>query len=190
MVGQDRKKFATIMATLAELFDNGKDVSETKMELYWACLEEYTIEAVQRAVTTIIKGRIYPGLPKPAEIREAINGLDEDVALKAWILVKHAMVHVGSYQSLRFIDPVVHSVVNLMGGWIKLCDTPSSELTWKQKEFERLYRVMSKQKGKHPDRLCGRVELENGAYYSDHVRAPELVNSVLSEAKALENIKR
>jgi hypothetical protein len=169
----DLKKFAVLMATLAEVFNDGKEVSKIKMEIYFKSLEKYPIEHISQAISNMINNRVYPSFPKPAEILQEINGRAENRATEAWLKVVDAVARIGNYQSVKFSDPVIHSVVQVMGGWPQLCQMESKEEHWKQKEFERLYEVIASREGKHPDYLPGTVEMEN--YRTGFDREPEVV---------------
>jgi hypothetical protein len=159
----DLKKFAVLMATLAEVFDAGKEVSKIKMEIYFKSLEKHPIEHISQAISNMINTRVYPSFPKPAEILQEINGRNENRATEAWLEVLEAVKRIGNYQSVKFADPVIHSVVQVMGGWDQLAGSMTlDEEKWKQKEFERLYQVMER-RGDHPAYLPGYCEMQNGA---------------------------
>lgn len=161
MLAIDYEKFAVMMATLAEVFNDGKEISKIKTEIYFKSLEQYPIEHISQAITQMINTRVYPSFPKPAEILQEINGKAENRATEAWLDVLNAVARIGNYQSVKFSDPVIHSVVQAMGGWPQLCQMESQEEHWKQKEFERLYGVIASRDGKHPEYLPGTVEMEN-----------------------------
>lgn len=161
MQSQDHKQFAVIMATLAEVFNDGKEVSKIKMEIYFKALEKYPIDHISSAISEMIKSRVYPSFPKPAEIIQEITGKEENRAIQAWLIAFDAVGRVGNYESVKFADTAIHSVIQIMGGWPKFCMMENHEVTWKQKEFERLYEVISSQSGKHPEYLPGTHEIEN-----------------------------
>jgi hypothetical protein len=157
----DLEKFAVIMAMLAEVFNDGKEISKNKVELYFKALEKYEIDKISLAASNMIQARVYPSFPKPAEILQEINGTNADRATEAWIGVLNTVKNVGNYQSVKFADPVIHSVINVMGGWDNLASTMTvDEEKWKQKEFERLYQVMNR-RGNHSKYLPGTHELNN-----------------------------
>lgn len=162
MQARDHKQFAVMMATLAEVFNDGKEVSKIKMEIYFKALEKYPIDHISGAISEMIKSRVYPSFPKPAEIIQEINGKVENRSTEAWLQVLEAVRQIGNYQSVKFSDSVIHSVVQVMGGWPQLCMMENVEVKWRQKEFERLYEVISSSRdGKHPDYLPGTFEIEN-----------------------------
>jgi hypothetical protein len=162
MTQQDYEKFAVLMATLAEVFDAGREVSKFKMEIYFKALERYRIDDISCAVSNMIHERVYPSFPKPAEIIQEITGKTEDKAMLAWIKTKDAIGRIGSYQSVVFDDPVIHSTIEAMGGWIDAGNWLEDEMVWKGKEFERLYSIMAP-RGGHPIKLIGISERDNAA---------------------------
>jgi len=176
MTKLDQVEFARIMMALSEVFDGGREPNALKIELYFQALKEFRIEDISGAATAMIRGRVYPSFPKPAEIIQEINGTGEDRSMFAWILVVGAIRRHGSYSSVKFDDPAIHSVIGVMGGWPMLCQTEEDELKWRQKEFDGLYQVLAKQDGDHPDHLPGIVELENRINgYDDHIPEPIMV---------------
>ncbi|MFA5340570.1 MAG: DUF6475 domain-containing protein, partial [Clostridia bacterium] len=99
--------------------------------------------------------------PKPVDFIEILNGKKQDQATIAWIEVLGAVKSIGNYQSVKFSNPVIHSVINAMGGWENLAATMTiDEEKWKQKEFEKLYQVMER-RGNHPKYLAGAHENSN-----------------------------
>jgi len=181
MVERDAKQFAVIIASLAEVFSD-KEPSKNVISLYWMALKEYTIEQIQKAASDIIQGRVYPSMPKPAEIIEAIRGTQGDRATRAWIDVLMAVRRIGTYESVKFKDPVIHAVIEHMGGWTELGNMKIDDEKWKQKEFEKLYPIMEA-RGRCPEYLPGKLEIYNSA--NGH---PEYIPQPV--AIGYENLKR
>ncbi|MFA5323414.1 MAG: DUF6475 domain-containing protein [Smithella sp.] len=157
----DYKQFAAVMATLAEIFNDGKEISPIKTELYFKALSRFSIEEISIAASSMIQERVYPSFPKPAEIIEFIEGKKGDQATLAWLQVLETVKRVGNYQSVQFADIAIHSVIEAMGGWPQLCMMEVADEKWKQKEFERLYSVISQREAKHSPHLPGTHELSN-----------------------------
>lgn len=157
MTNQDKKRFAEIMAGLAEVFTN-HPISKEKAELYFRTFQNWTIEDFEKACLKVIKTKTISTFPLPAEIENALKDTTE--VLKAWLLSREAVSRWGAYMSIRFPNPIIHSVIEAMGGWIPFCHIPQEELKWKQKEFERIYPLMQ-QKTKHPQWVCGIHEINS-----------------------------
>jgi len=154
---KDEALFKKNITVLCELFD--KPLSQLLTSVYWKALEPFTDGQCERAFKEIILSSKF--FPKPADFIERLTGKQEDQATQAWICVVEAIRRYGNYQSVGFANPVIHSVIEFMGGWGATGEWQDSELKWKQKEFERLYNIMQ-QSEKHPEYLPGLCEIENG----------------------------
>lgn len=150
-------KFKEYLATLCELHD--RTMSKLLTDLYWKVLGPFTDEQCEKAFKELIYSSKF--FPKPVDFIEVLRGKNENRATEAWLIVLESVRRIGNYQSVKFNDPVIHSVVQAMGGWPQLCTMEMAEEKWKQKEFERLYEVILEQEGKHPDYLPGTHEMEN-----------------------------
>ncbi|HSW65051.1 MAG TPA: DUF6475 domain-containing protein [Dissulfurispiraceae bacterium] len=165
MQQRDEVKFAELMAVLAEVYDDGRPPSKLKMEVYFRALEQFDIGDIESAVKGLIYNRTTASFPKPAELIQEIRGTVSNQATMAWLDVLETVKRVGHYQSVKFSDPVIHSVIGVMGGWPQLAgEMLVDDEKWKQREFERLYEILSKNpRGKHPDYLPGLTEISNSA---------------------------
>lgn len=154
---KDQIKFKEYMATLCELHD--KTMSKILIDLFWKVLEPFTDEQCEKAFQNVIMTARF--FPKPVDMIEVISGKREHESTRAWLTAYDAIVKIGNYGSVKFSDPVIHSVIEFFGGWPKFCEMTNDEVKWKQKEFEKLYQVMSAREGKHPVYLPGTTEIEN-----------------------------
>lgn len=180
---KNKKKLVEILTALAEVLPREKPLSETAMALYWRALERYTDEQVEQAAGEVVLR--YKWFPRPAELIELIEGNQEDRAVIAWGKVLNGIATYGAYQSVRFDDPVIHSVIQLMGGWVDACRWRLEELKWKQKEFEKIYRAMQGRKD-HPDHLEGLVAIKNGADgYTDAIPRPQIVGDPIRHRRSI-----
>jgi len=157
---KNKTKFREYMATLGEIHD--KTISTMMLELYWKLLAKFSDAECERAFKSlIISARFFP---KPVDILEAIQGKQESRATEAWLEVLGSVKRIGNYQSVRFADTAIHSAIEAMGGWPMVCQMQSAEEKWKQKEFEKLYSVISaRPSNNHPKYLPGTCELDNRA---------------------------
>ena len=163
MTKQDELKFAELMAVLAEVYDDGRPPSKLKMEVYFQALKQFSIDEIERAVKGLIYTRATASFPKPAELIQEIRGTTSNRATMAWLDVLEAVNRVGNYRGVKFSDPVIHGVIEVMGGWVKLAESLKwDEEKWKQKEFEKLYEVLAKNpREKTPKYLPGLCEIQN-----------------------------
>jgi len=153
---KNKSAFKNFMAGIGEMFD--KQITPILSKIYWKALEPFTNDQCQKAFNEIILSSRF--FPKPVDIIEAIQGRQENQSILAWIKVIRAIRNVGAYQSVKFDDPIIHSVIEVMGGWPALCSGSADDEKWKQKEFERLYCTMSNLEN-HVKYLPGIVEREN-----------------------------
>lgn len=155
---KNEKLFKEYMAALSEI--HNRELSALLNSLYWKTLEPFTDDECERAFKELVFSTKF--FPKPADFLEILQGKAEDQGARAWIQVVGAVRRYGNYQSVRFADPVIHSVIEFMGGWGATRDWTDSELKWKQKEFEKMYGIMQRN-GKHPEYLPGDIEIQNAA---------------------------
>jgi len=172
----DIKSFMKLLANIGELY--GKPISAALAELYWLSLKSYEFEDVRKALTAHIHnpdcGQFFP---KPADIIRFIEGSGETKALFAWAIVEKAMHQVGSYQTVIFDDPLIHAVLEDMGGWIKLCSTTLDALPFRANEFQKRYMgFLIKKPERHPKYLVGITETDN-AKNGFEVKPPLLVGN-------------
>lgn len=160
----DKREFATIMEATMAVY--GREVTKPVMQLYWSALVEYDMAAVRRAFGAWIKNPDagqFP--PKPADIIRMIDGATGDRAMVVWSKVDKAIRMVGHYQSVAFDDPVIHRVIDEMGGWRKLASIPSNkDLEFAGLEFVKRYRAYALAGGvsEYPAYLIGESEAVNG----------------------------
>ena len=88
-----------------------------------------------------------PYMPKPSDIREILEGSEDDRAALAWAEVLRAMGRWGYYDSVKFPDPAIHFAISQMGGWMHLCATLKDEtIPFRGKDFAQYY-AMGKRLG-------------------------------------------
>ena len=170
----DFKKFSEIFKGIYLLFGEGKNLHPALIEIYYKSLERFTIAEIEIAIKQVINTRVFSGLPKPAEIIQAIESKDSDTAIIALELVIYAVEHIGNYTSVKFTDPVIHSVIEMLGGWPKFCTATEEEWVWLKKDFLKFYPTMAK-KQSHSDYLPGQFEIDNVARGSKWNEKPKLI---------------
>ncbi len=189
MEDKDYKSFMTLMGIMAEAFS--LKVSENKVEIYFKFLKDLSLEDIKVNVDNLIKTRVYTSFPSVAEIRgETSSGAGEDAAQGAFLTLWNAIKNSIGYQSAEFDDPIVHSVVECLGGLPFICENWFLEdFQWRQREFVQLYKQFSKQK-KHPGYLPGIHEIGNLAT-GYPVKQPKIIRSqraIEKEEKEVEKI--
>lgn len=163
---QDKKEFSEIMQATMAIY--AKDVTKPVMQLYWNALIEYDMEAVRRAFGGWLKNPDQGQFaPKPADIIRMIDGATGDRAMVTWSKVDKAIRMVGHYQSVAFDDPIIHKVIDDMGGWRKMASLPTNkDLEFASLEFIKRYRSYSLAGGvaEYPAYLIGEHEAGNGKH--------------------------
>lgn len=183
----DRDRFITMLAHVAAVY--GRDMTPGVIELYWAALEPYDLAAVRQAFDRHVKnpdsGQF---MPKPADLIRMLGGTTQDAALLAWAKVERAVRRVGGYSTVVFDDPLIHAVIDDMGGWVRLCETREEELPFRAREFENRYRGFASRRQIPAIRstLIGRSEATNAAL--GFTEAADLV--LIGEPKACEQVRR
>jgi hypothetical protein len=83
---------------------------------------------------------------------------------------------VGTYQDVVFDDPIIHRVIEDMGGWIGLGNKREDEWPFVQNQFENRYRgfVMREEIPEHQARLIGIANAQN-AQHGFPLNVPVLV---------------
>ena len=154
---KDRERFKNALIALGAIHKEG--ISELQATVYWEALKDYEDDIVHDALA---KGTKYHWrfFPKPPEIVQLIEGNTDDKVLMAWEMLGRAIENVGHSSSIKFSDPVIHSIIDLWGGWIKVCNMDARDFKFMRKDFNSLYRIYSQRDG-HPAYLIGEHEMNN-----------------------------
>ena len=141
--------FCELLGVVSEQY--GKPISEGAKILYWQGLIDFEFSAVQQALYRHVRN---PDngmfMPKIADIVKMLQGSTQDSALNAWAKVDKAVRQVGTGSTVVFDDPIVHRVLQDMGGWLSLGHRSEDEWPFVAKEFENRYRGF-KARGEKPD---------------------------------------
>lgn len=135
----DFKRFLTVLTGVADYY--GKELSEGVISLYWQGLQQYDVEAVEKALWDHTQnpdnGQF---MPKIADLTRGMQGRTQDQAAIAWSKLDAAVRRVGTYQDVVFDDPIIHRVIADMGGWIWFGNQLEDEWPFVAKNFENRYR--------------------------------------------------
>ena len=139
------KDFDGFQKTVSAVYDlYGKQASSFAISLWWNSLKGYELSDIQNALSRHINnpdnGQF---LPKPADVVRMFGGTNQDKAMLAWSKVDNAVRQVGTYSDIVFDDPIIHAVIDDMGGWIRLGQKNEDEWPFIAKEFENRYRGYS-----------------------------------------------
>lgn len=183
----DKKRFAELMGGLAQTF--ATELATRDLENYWQFLRTYSLSTVERAIIeycTSPEGHRF--MPKPGEIVAVLQGKKNEHALLAWIKVTRAMRQTGAYKTVVFDDAIIHAVIADLGGWVRLCHLSERELTFQQREFERLYGCHIQQPMRHyPRQLSGITDSVNAASGHTIQQPPVLLGDTARAALVYQN---
>lgn len=138
MQQNDFEQFAATMLGLFEYY--GREPSDAVVEIYWRGLKNYELAAIQDAVSRHTQspddGQF---MPKIGHIVKMLAGSSKDRAFLAWTKVDKAVRQVGSYHDVVFDDPLIHRVLDDMGGWCTMADKSEEDWPFIAKDFEARY---------------------------------------------------
>ena len=139
MVDDDKKEFAQFMGGMFAVYN--KEVSPMLLRIWFESLRQYDLKAVKDALARhLLNPDNGQFLPKPADVVKLIGGTTIDTALEAWSAVDNAVRTIGTYRSVAFADPIIHKVIQDMGGWVALGNKKEDEWPFVAKEFQTRYR--------------------------------------------------
>ena len=157
----DNQRFSAVMMGLSEIF--GGNLSPVGLKLFFTTLKRFDIEQVEKAAYSILETRQFTKMPTPADFVEAIEGKVEDVGALEALDVLQKIKSVGSYESVKFSDPVTMAVIDRrFGGWPRVCELEEENEKWFLRDFASAYLSISKG-GVVPKltHLPGRIEIQN-----------------------------
>jgi hypothetical protein len=158
-----------------------------KKELFKKIIGKYPIDKIKKMTMEMIKNRVYTNFPKIAEMVDIIEGNKKVEAELAWLEFKDKIFNEGAYQSVTFENPVIMSVIEALGGWIKVCDTLSDKMNWLKIDFMTYYPIM-KERDDHPKQLSGIFEIENNKigydnYKIKRLKEPEKIINIIEKIR-------
>lgn len=166
MKNEDKRAFFDLMMAAGEVY--GREVTKPMAAIYFSALANASIEQVQEAMMAHMQnpdsGQFFP---KPADLIKQMTGTTkqqdaaiEDRAAIAWACIERDIRRVGSYGSLKLDDKQALATVKAMGGWQSICQTETSKMEWKRKEFIRMYETFERMPLEAlPSSLPGRIEI-------------------------------
>lgn len=176
MVDDDKKEFATYMSGVFSVY--GKEVSTMLLRIWFEALRQYDLKAVKDALARhLLNPDNGQFLPKPADVVKLIGGTTIDTALEAWSAVDNAVRTVGTYRSVAFQDPIIHKVIQDMGGWVSLGNKKEDEWAFVAKEFQTRYRGIKTtgQPVDAPPQLTGIAAQQNSVAGIQYAEPPILI---------------
>lgn len=140
MQPHERAQFAALVSDVMAFYR--RDVSDFAIGVWWQACEPFALEQVRQAFTAHAmdaeRGHFEP---RPSDLVRHLQGTRTDRARIAWGKVMEAMQRIGAYTSVVFDDPVIHAVVEDLGGWVKLCRGELRDLSHTEHRFCESYRA-------------------------------------------------
>ena len=160
----DLAAFTDLLTMVSALYRT--PLSRKSLELYWDILRCFEWQEVKTAFQTHLtdpdSGQYFP---KPADVVRHLRGNSETQALRAWGKVEEAIRNIGCYASVVFDDPIIHVVIEEMGGWIRLCHTFLKDLPFRAHEFKKHYvGYVNHLPSSYPKQLIGLEAHQNGVH--------------------------
>lgn len=161
----EQAKFAAMLLAAAEMY--GKTLSDGVIEIYWQTLQGYELADLQRAFQAhFVNPDTGQFFPKPADIVRMIEGSTQSAAAVAWSKVEEAVKHVGTYRDVVFDDPLIHRVIQDLGGWIQLGTKTLDEWPFIGNDFQNRYRAYRQRRvvPEYPPKLIGQANGHNSSH--------------------------
>jgi len=162
MTEADKKNFYTLVGNVYAFYR--QDTSSFALGVWWEAMKPFDFAAVADALNRhCVNPDSGQFMPKPADVVKMLRGSTLDGAMVAWSKVDKAVRQVGTYASVAFDDPIIHRVLQDMGGWVALGSKDEREWPFVAKEFEtryRGYRVRG-EVPEYPKVLIGIAEAQN-----------------------------
>lgn len=168
----------------------GKEAQPEDLKLWLNLLGDYDPLVIGEALKAHAKN---PDggkwIPRPADIIGLIEGKSADRASIAWTKVDKAIRSVGVYPSVVFDDPVIHLVIEDMGGWIKLGNQTEKEWPFIARDFEKRYgEYANRPRLPRPIKmLTGLADSSNSAEGHKLAIEPMLIGNTQSAQRLYEN---
>lgn len=172
-------KFSELLSGVSEMY--GQSPSPAVFEIWFNTLRRFDFESISRAFSTHFQGPDHGKfMPRPADIVRIIEGSGQDSAFQAWTKFEKALGMVGTYESVVFDDPIIHLVIQNLGGWTRQGQITEKEKPFIKNEFIRRYQEI-KSRGvipEYPPKLVGISEGQNRlSGFLDMVPEPVLIGN-------------
>lgn len=186
MTKDEAPRFRQLLVGVASFY--GKEASDFQLAVWWQALSRLEFEAVQDAFNRhLLNADNGQFMPKPADIVKLIGGGTSDRALVAWSKFELAVQFVGSWETVVFDDPIIHQVVEDMGGWVELCMRDDKAWPFVKNEFVQRYRGYATRPLKsYPAKLIGHTEAHNAGRFDAFVPEARYIGDREAARKVLE----
>lgn len=145
-----------------------REITEADAANFKLMLMQWGVDVLEAAVQAHMfdpdGGQYFPNIANVAKHAEGTAKQNaaavEDRASMAWACIERDIRRIGSYGTLKLEDKQAMAAVKAMGGWQSICQTETSKMEWKRKEFIRMYETFERTPLEAlPSSLPGRIEL-------------------------------
>lgn len=187
-----RGRLKEILKGTFEVIDSRRKLTNIAMNIWHNSMKRFELTEIENAFMVYIntpgKGQF---IPKPADIIEIIDGSIKSNAALAWTKFIQAVERVGIYQTVCFDDPIIHRVVEDMGGWVFIGESATNtNLPFLANDFKFRYESYKSkfEIPTHQNRLLGIIEAENTRNgYLDKIDDPVMIGDKIKATSVLEN---
>lgn len=118
-----------------------QDTSDFAVDVWLDALSGYDINDIKQAFKTFTRtNENYRAHPYPNDIIKLIDGSSSDKASLAWHKVDRAVRTVGGYESVVFDDPIIHVVIEEIGGWGFINNQDEESFKFTANHFKTAYK--------------------------------------------------
>lgn len=144
-----------------------QDTSDFAVDVWVDALSGYDINDIKQAFKTFTRtNENFRAHPYPADIIKLIDGSSSDKASLAWHKVDKAVRTIGGYESVVFDDPVIHVVIEEIGGWSFLNNQDEESFKFLANHFKTAYKgyALREELPTYQKHLVGISEQSNREY--------------------------
>lgn len=154
--------FTSCMSILQGIFGQLED---TKVKIYHTVLShmpDADFEIATKRLIKTFKPTSTVQFPVPANFSEAVGDTPTIKAQEYLSRLQKAVYSVGSYRSVDFGSPALHSVIDRFGGWGLICQWGQKEWDINESRFLKALEVAIEYGDVGPAYLKGTIEATNG----------------------------
>lgn len=139
-----------------------KPLSPMALDTWVRYLSRYEVDQVSKAFDAhMLNPDSGMFEPRPAHIEALLRGTSSDKSSRAWAAVNQAISSPGVYYSVVFDDPIIHLVVEDMGGWARFGIGTYEDMKYIENHFKTAYKGYASRadKPQAPRKLIGISEM-------------------------------
>lgn len=137
MTPADRPAFTQLLTDVLAFY--GQTTSPFALSVWWEASKGIDLSVIRGAFTAYAmdpaRGHF---APKPADLIRAVRGTSDERAMAAWLDLLGQVRGVGSYGAPQLSD-AARAGLDAIGGWLALCQSGESSLTFLQRQFSEGY---------------------------------------------------